>query len=164
MGRILIFLWAFMGCTCMFAQQTFTEKLTEECEEQGTVRVFQSDAITYLVNGVASIGQGDSIAIAGTHVDAKGQPRMMKVTGFRIQIYAGGNSRASRNEAVAMATKIRSYFSDLKAYTLFQSPRWLCRIGDFRTIEEATQMLHKVKETHEFDEATIVKSMIQIPY
>ena len=106
----------------------------------------------------------DSLENVEVRGDLKLPVRMLRVAGFRIQVYAGGNSRASRNEAYAIATKIKSYFNDLTAYTLFQSPRWLCRVGDFRTIEEATQMLHKVKETHEFEEATIVKSMIQIPY
>ena len=165
MKRGLIFIWAFIGCVCAFAQQTFTERLTEENSEQGTVNVYQSETITNLVNGiVVHQNTTDSLENVEVRSDLKLPARMLRVAGFRIQVYAGGNSRASRNEAYAIATKIKSYFNDLTAYTLFQSPRWLCRVGDFRTIEEATQMLHKVKETHEFEEATIVKSMIQIPY
>lgn len=165
MKRGLIFLWAFVGSVCAFAQQTFTERLTAEDSYQGTVKVYQSETITNLVNGVV-VNQNATDSLANTEIrsDLKLPAHMMRVAGFRIQVYAGGNSRASRNEAYAIATKIKSYFSDLTAYTLFQSPRWLCRVGDFRTIEEATQVLRKVKETHEFEEATIVKSMIQIPY
>lgn len=63
-----------------------------------------------------------------------------------------------------MAGKVKSYFSDMATYTHFQSPRWICRVGDFRTYEEANQALHELRATKQFDEALIVKSVIQIPY
>ena len=87
----------------------------------------------------------------------------MKAVGYRIQVYAGGNSRTSRQEAQQMAAKVKRYF-DMPTYTHFQSPRWICRVGDFRTYEEASQFLHELRATEQFDEALIVKSVIQIPY
>ena len=74
------------------------------------------------------------------------------------------NSRTARQEAQRMAGKVKSYFSDMATYTHFQSPRWICRVGDFRTYEEANQALHELRATKQFDEALIVKSVIQIPY
>ena len=88
----------------------------------------------------------------------------MKATGYRIQVYAGGNSRTSRQEAQRMAGKVKDYFRDMPTYTHFQSPRWICRVGDFRTYEEASQVLHEMRATRQFDEALIVKSVILIPY
>ena len=95
MKRGLIFLWAFIGCVCAFAQQTFTERLTEENSEQGTVNVYQSETITNLVNGiVVHQNTADSLENVEVRGDLKLPVRMLRVAGFRIQVYAGGNSRA----------------------------------------------------------------------
>ena len=50
----------------------------------------------------------------------------------------------------------------MSVYAGFQSPHWLCRAGDFRTVEEANEYLHKMRETGRFDEAVIVKSKINV--
>ena len=54
-------------------------------------------------------------------------------------------------------------FPELPVYTLFVSPRWLCRIGDFRSIEEADAMMRQLEETGAFKEITIVREQINIP-
>lgn len=156
------------------AQQKFIDRLVNPVAGQGTVRVVQDDEITRLVNGtlpeaVPGTFAGQDVAAPaedGTQEEAgaKKTVRMMKANGYRIQVYAGGNSREARQEAQRMAAKVKSYFSDMPTYTHFQSPRWICRVGDFRTYEEASQALRELRETQQFDEALIVKSVIQIPY
>ena len=88
----------------------------------------------------------------------------MRVNGYRIQVYAGGNNRQSKSEAYRMAALVRSTFDDVQVYTHFISPRWICRVGDFRTYEEATDMLRRMRETQKFREASIVKSKIILLY
>lgn len=88
---------------------------------------------------------------------------IQKTAGYRIQVYAGNNSRNARNEAGGVASKVKEQFPDLKVYTSFTSPRWLCRVGDFRTIEEADAMMRKLKTTGLFKEVAIVKEQINIP-
>ena len=63
-----------------------------------------------------------------------------------------------------MAGIVRSTFSDVSVYTNFISPRWTCRVGDFKTREEAAEMLHRMRETQKFREASIVKSQIVVIY
>ena len=87
----------------------------------------------------------------------------MKSPGYRVQVYAGNNSRTARNEATNMASKVKEYFPDLKTYAFFTSPRWLCRVGDFRSIEEADAMMRKLRATGVFKEVSIVKDQINIP-
>ena len=174
-----LFLWSCLAVVAMpLAAQTYTEKLTRQVPGQGTVRIVQEAAITRLVNGTPAANQQPRPATPnagvqpahtqgtdGNSAEAEARPvRKMKANGYRIQVYAGGNSRESRKEAQRMAGKVKSYFSDLSVYTHFQSPRWICRVGDFRTIEEANQVLHELRETNQFDEALIVKSVIQIAY
>ncbi|MCD8260423.1 MAG: SPOR domain-containing protein, partial [Bacteroides sp.] len=92
------------------------------------------------------------------------EPRMLKTTGYRIQVFAGNNSRDARNQANDMAEKVKSTFPELPVYTYFSSPRWLCRVGDFRGIEEANAMMRKLKATGNFKEVSIVKEQINIHY
>ena len=88
----------------------------------------------------------------------------MKVNGYRIQVYAGGNNRQSKLEAYRMASLVRSNFEDVSVYTHFISPRWICRVGDFRTYEEANELLRRMRQTQKFREASIVKSKIIVFY
>ena len=89
--------------------------------------------------------------------------KTLKARGFRVQVYAGNNSRVARNEATAVANKVKQEFPDMPVYTYFQPPRWLCRIGDFKSIEEAHVAMRKLKESGEFKEVAIVREQINIP-
>lgn len=62
-------------------------------------------------------------------------------------MYAGNNSRVARNEANNMANKVKEEFPELPVYAYFQPPRWLCRVGDFRSIEEADATMRRLKAT-----------------
>ena len=95
--------------------------------------------------------------------DAATSNKTLKARGFRVQVYAGNNSRVARNEATAVANKVKKEFPDMPVYTYFQPPRWLCRIGDFKSIEEAHVAMRKLKESGEFKEVAIVREQINIP-
>ena len=68
-----------------------------------------------------------------------------KVTGYRVQAYSGGNSRADRQKAENIGNAIKMRFPDLPIYVHFYSPRWICRVGNFRTYQEANEVLKEVK-------------------
>ena len=167
MKRLFLSLfWCAVSWLQVSAQQKFVDKLVKPVNGQGTVRVIQDAEITRMVNGggaekessasLADSGHtSQSITESGNSSVGTKPVRKMKANGYRIQVYAGGNSRTARQ---------KSYFSDMATYTHFQSPRWICRVGDFRTYEEANQALHELRATKQFDEALIVKSVIQIPY
>jgi hypothetical protein len=88
--------------------------------------------------------------------------RRIKVNGYRVQVYAGGNSRTSHQEAERMTALVKEYFPDQPVYTHFYNPRWICRVGNFRSYEEANRMLRQMKATRLFREAAIIKCQIQI--
>lgn len=184
MKRFFLSVWL-LGCLMgVSAQEKFLDRLTKQTNGHGTVRVIQHADITRLVNGEDNVpSKRTETPAAGTDsaetkngaqtLQGGGEDgtlpvpktgRKMKANGYRIQVYAGGNSRTSRQEAQQMANKVKGFFSDMPTYTHFQSPRWICRVGDFRTYEEANQALHELRATKQFDEALIVKSVIQIFY
>ncbi|MBC8593313.1 SPOR domain-containing protein [Oscillospiraceae bacterium N12] len=114
--------------------------------------------------GKVTIHQDPRIeALLGTEHKVGGDQTVLKSSGYRVQVYAGNNSRAARSEATHVASKVNEYFPDLKTYTFFTSPRWLCRVGDFRSIEEADAMMRKLRATGIFREVSIVKDQINIP-
>ena len=84
-----------------------------------------------------------------------------KVTGYRVQAFAGGNSRKDRIQAESVGSRIKGNYPEVPVYTHFISPRWVCRVGNYRTYEEAHQMLISLRNMG-FTEAVIVKGKITV--
>lgn len=150
MRIILICLFSFLGISS-FAQRSIVSELTKPVSGQGTVTVHQDDKISTLL-GEAYVKSDDNE-----------EPKVLKARGYRVQVYAGNNSRVARQEANEVAEKIKKEFSDLSVYTFFLPPRWLCRVGDYRSIEEADAVMRRLKATSHFKEVSIVREQINIP-
>ena len=84
-----------------------------------------------------------------------------KVVGYRVQVFAGGNQRKDRQKAERIGSEIKSLFPRQPVYVHFYSPRWICRMGNFRTYEEAVQMLSSVKSMG-YNAATVIKEKITV--
>lgn len=87
-----------------------------------------------------------------------------KISGYRVQIYAGNNSRNSRIEAERTAQRFKGYFPKVPSYTHFYPPRWVCRVGDFKTAEQAQAFMQQVQQLKVFSGLTVVKTAIQVVY
>ena len=87
----------------------------------------------------------------------------MKINGYRVQVFAGGNSRSDRQKAERTGENIKSLFPGEPIYVHFYSPRWICRMGNYRTYEEAHEVLRRVKQLG-YDSAIIVKGKITVQY
>lgn len=133
------------------AQQSIVENLQIRQPGEGVVTIHQDKQITNLI--------GKRYIPTST---AEPQ-RTLKARGFRVQVYAGNNSRQARNEANRVAQKVKEEFPDMPVYTYFQPPRWLCRVGDFKSMEEAHVAMRKLKGTGNFKEVSIVREQINIP-
>ena len=150
----LIALLIFTACSMsMWAQSDIVSALTRKQKAgEGTVVLHQDARLKALLQ-------------AERPVSASGaDERVAKIAGFRVQVYAGNNSRQARNEANQMSAKVREAFPELQVYTHFVNPRWLCQVGDFRSIEEADVVMRRLRETGEFKEVSIVRAQINIQY
>ena len=87
----------------------------------------------------------------------------MKVSGYRVQVFAGGNSRNDRIKAERIGSEIKGLFPGEPVYVHFYSPRWICRMGNYRTYEEAHEVLDRVKRNG-YQSAIIVKGKITVQY
>ena len=133
------------------AQTNIVENLKTNRVGQGTVTIHQDDKISALL-GAAYVKSEDET-----------EPKVLKARGYRVQVYAGNNSRIARQEANDVAEQIRMEFPELPVYAFFQPPRWLCRVGDYRSIEEADASMRRLKATGKFKEVSIVREQINIP-
>lgn len=86
-----------------------------------------------------------------------------KVTGYRVQAFAGGNSRVDRQTAERTRNNIKAHFPHVAVYVHFYSPRWICRVGNYRTYEEAHEMLVNLQRLG-YKQASIVKGNITVQY
>ena len=86
-----------------------------------------------------------------------------KVTGYRVQAFTGGNTRSDRQAAENVGNAIKRRFPEQPIYVHFYSPRWICRVGNFRTYEEAHAMLVEIREMG-YKQASIVKGKISVQY
>ncbi len=176
-----IFLTFMLLCPATLpAQELYTDYLQKKAPGRGRVVLHQSKAIADLVNGTAKTATAQrttqpqrpagETATAADSANASAQGivattgQRVRANGYRIQVFSGGNSRAAKTEANNMEQRVRSLFPDIPIYTQFISPHWKCRIGDFRTYEEANEVFTKLKETQRFREAVIVKSKINVYY
>lgn len=147
----------FLGLVLLFsflpacAQKTIFDNLDKQEVGQGTVIVYQDSRLKALVGNVRSYAETQ-----GTQKSA------LKVQGFRVQVYAGNNSQQARTEANNMAKRVKEVFPEWDVYAQFISPRWVCRVGDFRSIEEADAVMRQLKATGDFKELAIVRSVIKL--
>ena len=84
-----------------------------------------------------------------------------KVDGYRVQVYAGGNSRKDRQTAEEIGATLKRSFPTEPVYVHFYSPRWICRIGNYRSYDDAVRMLKDVKAMG-FKQASLVRGKITV--
>jgi hypothetical protein len=171
--------------------QSFTQRLQQKTQTgQGTVTVSHDKAIDDLVNGQAASQQDhesqekqdkpespaqkkpetppkderhdtttDSVTVDSRRKVLRGG---VKINGYRVQAFAGGNQRKDRKKAEQVGNTIKAHYPDTPIYVHFYSPRWICRVGNFRTYEEAHEMLRNIRNLG-ISGASIVKGKIIVP-
>lgn len=185
MRLILFLLHCLFVCSAM-AQSTdsFTQHLQQPVAGQGSVVLVQDESLDILVNNLPkvtpSVPAVTTPSAPVSHAAANPAPHKRqdtlttshrttrvsqtydgtrarhKVRGFRIQVYSGTGSGASKQAAKSIEAKVRNAFPELAVYCHFKAPRWICRVGDFSTREEAQRYLSKIRQEKISVEATIV--------
>ena len=193
MRRLALTLALCVGCwLAAGAQSTFTEQLQQSRIGEGKVTVTQDKVIDELINNptAAQTPKPTTMPQTTTTTPAKPQQtvkltdndltddtslpdsidlrkKMMKngkkINGFRVQVFAGGNGRTDRLKAERTGEEIKTLFPNEPVYVHFYSPRWICRIGNYRTYEEAHDILRQVKQMG-YPSAVIVKGKITVYY
>ena len=112
---------------------------------------------------VVVVEHHDSTTIDAPEEIQKKIMKGVKVAGYRVQVFAGGNTRNDRLKAERIGSEIKGLFPGVPVYVHFYSPRWICRMGNYRTYEEAHAVLERVKNNG-YQSAIIVKGKITVQY
>ena len=157
MKQFVVILLLVSGSLVHVHAQSFLENLKKKEQGGGTVTVIQSA-------GIDALGKSDNASDSQSVSHGKKvMTNTHKVVGYRIQAYSGGNSREDRQKAERISSAIKSRFPELPVYVHFYSPRWICRVGNFRTYEDAAKMLKEIKGMG-YTQACIVKGKINVRY
>lgn len=142
------------------SQTTTNRKQQEKEKEQTATKQDKKEIKQTLVQSETR----DSIDVSDSAEDNhKKVMRGYKINGYRVQVFAGGNSRNDRIKAERIGSEIKSLFPGVPVYVHFYSPRWICRMGNYRTYEEAHEVLNRVKNLG-YQSAIIVKGKITVQY
>ena len=191
MSKLLSIIILCVGVYIHANAQSYTERVQQKQQGKGTVTIHQSKEIDDLVNDPTNQkpqasnqkpqtssqtpaannqqpqANNQQPQVSSLTPDANGQEptttATRKVTGYRVQAFAGGNSRKDRQTAEQISHNIKSQFPNISVYVHFYSPRWICRVGNFRTYEEAHQMMVRLQNMG-YKQATVVKGKITVAY
>ena len=145
MKRLSVLLFALASLPLM-AQDNIVDRLEQFVPGQGVITIHQDERLKDLLGMV--------------YDPATSKSKKIQTVGYRIQIYAGGNTRASKEEALRAAQYVKTKYPDMPVYTEFVAPRWVCRVGDYKTIEEADLMMRMLKKSRQFKEIAILPNQL----
>ena len=144
MKRYLILLSVVFCALYSSAQSTIVLELQNDASGKGVVRIHQPEKLDKLMGTISE--------------------KSLQVEGYRVMVYSGNNSRAARDEANEWARFMRENFPGAEVYVVVESPIRSCQYGDFRTLEEAEDMVKKLKATKKLKELSVRKTLINLPY
>ncbi len=67
--------------------------------------------------------------------------------GYRVQVFDDNNPRTAQHEAQNRRRLIENRFSEYRVYTVFNSPYWRVKVGDFRTRSEADAAMAAIRSS-----------------
>lgn len=139
---------------------TTTQQKPTETQQKATEKPAEKKE---LEKKVVAVEHHDTTTIVAPEEIQKKIMKGVKVAGYRVQVFAGGNTRNDRVKAERIGSEIKSLFPGVPVYVHFYSPRWICRMGNYRTYEEAHAVLERVKNNG-YQSAIIVKGKITVQY
>lgn len=102
------------------------------------------------------------------HTDPADAPHTRRVRykaqGFRIQVFTGSNTGADKAKAQEIGARCQKLFPTLSVYPRFISPRWICRVGDFKTHEEAEQYAARIRAANLSNEVRVVRCEVLLAH
>ena len=145
---VLLFYMVLFTALAGAQQRTLVQELERDIPGKGKIHVDRDERTDSLIGYLSDNMSGTGI----------------KATGYRIQVFAGNNTRASKEKANEVDRYLRSHYPDLPVYTGFKSPRWLCTVGDFLYYEEAYETMRILKKETPYKGIIILRNQeIKVP-
>lgn len=149
MKKLIVLFYTLLFTALASAQQrTLVQELERDVPGKGQIRIERDERLDSLIGKVSEVQSGTKI----------------KAVGYRVQVYAGNNTRASKERANEVDKYLRSRYPDLSVHTEFRNPRWRCTVGDFLYYEEAFETLRKLKKETPYKGIIILRNQeITVP-
>ena len=162
-------IFVLVGLCCLISMSGWSQT-AETGETVRVVTIFDKFA-SHAGSGKVTVHQSEAIrAMVGAHkhganVEADGAEVYLKIPGFRAQVFSGNNQRKSKEEAFKKEKEIKELFPDVTTYVTYNAPFWKVRVGDYRSHEEAYQMMRMLMSSFPTyaKEMYIVKEEVKIP-
>lgn len=140
------------------SNQSIIEELNSSKFNQGNVTVYQDEAIKGLLAKPAP-------ANLPVYSSSDGTVQYVKMRGYKIQVFSGNDQRKSKDEALYKERLINGSFEDVETVVFFNSPRWILRVGNFKTRDEANVVMEKLREQFPSfgKEMYIISDTVKIP-
>lgn len=161
--QILFFL---MLVSCVYVQaQSIEQHIRQQRAGAGNVVLNISESVYHAMTSGNTVVEEDktekSLDDQLKELEAFKNAQKSKVMGYRVQLYGGSNSRQSKLEAQKANDTAKRLFPEYPVYTHFESPRWVCKIGNFTDRNEANEVWKRAKENG-FRQALVVRDQILI--
>lgn len=136
-------------CVCSLRSETVVADSTavsavptiaDRINASGVASVFQPAALNARLMPKGSAAQPSDADNAPAE-----KPASTATGGYRIQLFSGNNARTAQNQAIGRASIIESQFPEYATYVTFDAPYWRLKVGDFRTYEDASAALARLK-------------------
>lgn len=132
---------------------SFSQTKTIGIEESGITPAYKASG-----DGTVKITQDIKVLqIVKRHKEVSNN----KFIGWRVQIYFGSGQRAMIEAQSAKKRFLIRYGNQIGAYTVYDSPFYKIRVGDFRTKAEALKFKEHIKRS--FPESWIKQGLINYP-
>lgn len=138
---------AFLSISFSFSQQTATnvDEKTSIVDELNTPRDGQGNVIIYQDEAIKGI-VGKQYQVQRTiYTSADTGEQYVRMRGYKINVFSGNDQRRSKNEAYYKKGLVSSAFPDQQITVIFNAPFWRVRAGNFKTRDEAEQVLKEMK-------------------
>lgn len=143
----------------MNAQETknIIDELNTYYPGKGRVTIYEDEAIKGIV--------GRPITPQRPVYADPGAVPYVKMRGYKIQAFASNDQRTSKNEAYQKQALINQAFPELETVIIFESPFWRLRVGNFKTRQEAEEVLNEMRKVFPSfgKEMYIVPDEVKIP-
>jgi len=135
-------------------ENSIINNLTKDNKGEGTIRIYQNDRIAALVG---KRGEGKDLNEDGTST-------YLRAKGYRVHLYSEIASKESKNKAYNIERKFLEAYPEIHSYITVDGPKMRVRVGDFKTWEEANQLMQELRKKYReiSAEAMIVKDDIRL--
>ena len=96
--------------------------------------------------------------LIGLHI--RNNEKMKKISGYRVEIFFS-SALDARQKALQTKTEFLREYPDINIYVVYVSPDFKVRVGDFRSKNEALELMKKIQGR--FPKAFIVPDSIEYP-